>query len=365
MKEKKINYQFLLLQAIAIILVVIGHKGGLGFKTLDNWFPIYAYHMPLFIFISGYFFSLDNLNNILDYIRQKAKHFIIPYLIYNVIYGIILYFFKEKAGIMFGEYISIRTIFAEPWLGGGQFILNLAMWFVLTLFLVQTVYISLRYFCKKIRFQNETLLFLILLILGILIIKATETLQLNGFLHLTCGKVLFFLPFFHFGFCWKQYLEKYDNLNTISTVVYFILLVSVIELSKIFASQHIGYAFAANMAFGGNTFIPYITAFAGILMWLRITKILVKYIGKSKIVEYIGNSTYDIMAHHLFVFFLINFAFYVINYSGFDTQQFKENIWYTFIPNGASYLIYIYYLLAIFIPIGIHYLLKKDKKRQY
>jgi fucose 4-O-acetylase-like acetyltransferase len=69
MKEK--NRQFLLLQAIAIILVLIGHKGGVGFEKLTAWFPIYAYHMPLFIFISGYFFSLNNLNNIQQYINKN------------------------------------------------------------------------------------------------------------------------------------------------------------------------------------------------------------------------------------------------------------------------------------------------------
>ena len=50
---KKLNYQMLILQTIGIILVVVGHVGGIG--LFSDWFPISSFHMPLFVFISGYF----------------------------------------------------------------------------------------------------------------------------------------------------------------------------------------------------------------------------------------------------------------------------------------------------------------------
>lgn len=48
-----VNQKFNILSALGIILVVGGHSG-VGFLP---WFPPYSFHMPLFIFISGYFFS--------------------------------------------------------------------------------------------------------------------------------------------------------------------------------------------------------------------------------------------------------------------------------------------------------------------
>ena len=49
------NIQFAILQSIAILFVVIGHSGDISFCF--EWFPISSFHMPLFIFISGYFYK--------------------------------------------------------------------------------------------------------------------------------------------------------------------------------------------------------------------------------------------------------------------------------------------------------------------
>ncbi|MDR3326687.1 MAG: acyltransferase family protein [Prevotellaceae bacterium] len=358
MKEK--NRQFLLLQAVAIILVLIGHKGSVCLATITHYLPIHAYHMALFIFISGYFFSLDSLNNVQQYINKKVKHLLIPYFVYNLIYGVIVFILKKNNIITYGWDLNLRTFFLEPWIRGHQYIFNLAMWFVLSLFLTQLTYLFFRRLCKKIKFTNEFLMLVFLLIIGMLTLKAIQTFETNNeFLKYTCARTLFFLPFFHFGFYYKNILEKKDNLNTF---IYFAILIAIIEQMKLLGVP-IDYG-SVFMDFHGNIFIPYIAAFTGILLWLRITKILAKYIGKFKVVEWIGSSTWDIMAHHLFVFFLINFAFYLSNYHGFNKQEFHNSIWYTFTP-GSKYQTYIYYALAIAIPVGIHYLLVKIKKTDF
>lgn len=51
----KYNHTLGILSAFGIIFVVLGHVGENIF-TLNEWFPYYSFHMPLFIFISGYFF---------------------------------------------------------------------------------------------------------------------------------------------------------------------------------------------------------------------------------------------------------------------------------------------------------------------
>lgn len=77
--SKKINQQFLLLQAIGIVLVVIGHKDGIS--LFFDWFPAYSFHMPLFIFISGYFYKNENDKNLRNFILNKVNKLIIPYII--------------------------------------------------------------------------------------------------------------------------------------------------------------------------------------------------------------------------------------------------------------------------------------------
>ena len=55
-KGKFYNYSFGILSCFGIIFMVMGHTE-CKFFELDGWFPYYSFHMPLFIFISGYFFS--------------------------------------------------------------------------------------------------------------------------------------------------------------------------------------------------------------------------------------------------------------------------------------------------------------------
>lgn len=58
MAIKERNRAIDILKAVAIILVVMGHMGfvpRLG-AAFEYYFPIYSYHMPLFLFCSGYLF---------------------------------------------------------------------------------------------------------------------------------------------------------------------------------------------------------------------------------------------------------------------------------------------------------------------
>lgn len=55
--EKNRNPYWDTLKGILIVLVVLGHTGtALGEKILS---VIYSFHMPLFLFISGYFSKRD------------------------------------------------------------------------------------------------------------------------------------------------------------------------------------------------------------------------------------------------------------------------------------------------------------------
>lgn len=81
------NYQFLILQAIGIILVVTGHRGGISF--FDDWFPMYSFHMPMFVFISGYFYKTYSEQKVKEFFLKKVKHLVFPYFLWNFFYGII------------------------------------------------------------------------------------------------------------------------------------------------------------------------------------------------------------------------------------------------------------------------------------
>ena len=87
--KKGLNTAILILQFIGIVAVVLGHADGPGedvpnFLTLA--FPYYSWHMPFFIFISGYLFNREQTAG--RYILKKVKTHLIPALIVNAICGI-------------------------------------------------------------------------------------------------------------------------------------------------------------------------------------------------------------------------------------------------------------------------------------
>lgn len=90
MKKERIDY-FDNLKALLIFLVVFGHL--LILYRFTNVYAsgiinfIYFFHMPLFIFITGYFSKHDNKNIVTAYL--------IPYLVFNYLYG---YFFPNSYG---------------------------------------------------------------------------------------------------------------------------------------------------------------------------------------------------------------------------------------------------------------------------
>ena len=132
-KEKAINPTFRVLSAIAIVLVVAGHAD-FGIFDLGGLFPYYSFHVAVFAFISGYFYREQAQEAPFSYLKKKACRLLLPYFGWNLVYGLLVQVLRAK-GFNIGSPIGIRTLLIEPFLGGHQFGLNFASWFVPMLFL--------------------------------------------------------------------------------------------------------------------------------------------------------------------------------------------------------------------------------------
>lgn len=82
-------------KAIGIFLVVLGHANPpSGVVKL-----IYAFHMPLFFFISGYLFSFDKNPAAGGFIKKKATQLLVPYVFLNIISYLFWLFISRNYGI--------------------------------------------------------------------------------------------------------------------------------------------------------------------------------------------------------------------------------------------------------------------------
>lgn len=138
-------------KALGIILLVYGHvANGLsnagietGFKFFETIYRIiYSFHMPLFFFLSGYFFytSLTKRGRI-KLVLNKIDTIAYPYLIWSIVQGI--------AEVIVSNYtngsVTYSEVFLLLWLPRAQF------WFLYVLFIffcLSTIIFS--FFSKKV-----------------------------------------------------------------------------------------------------------------------------------------------------------------------------------------------------------------------
>ncbi len=218
--KREYNYTFGILTALAIIFVVAGHLN-YNILTVEGLFPYYSFHMPLFMFISGYFYKEEYENQVGAFLLRKIKRLVIPYFIWNIFYGILVLILR-KFGFTIGNDVNLYTLIVQPVVDGHQFYFNLAAWFLLALFIVEVIYLfgqKVIHFLFKNKVFGLGLMFVMSLVGGIIAIKMANK-GYNYSFWLIMIRTLFFIPFYCLGNMYKTFLEKKDNLNNF---LYFVL----------------------------------------------------------------------------------------------------------------------------------------------
>lgn len=123
-----------IMQAIAMILVILGHHL-LDFMPdiyTKIHFYIYTFHMPLFIFISGFLISYSYKTTIpyLKYIKKRFIKFFIPYLIIGIFVSILYYFLYKEPIIN-----NIINLIISPKESSTTF-----LWYIYMLFFLYLLY---------------------------------------------------------------------------------------------------------------------------------------------------------------------------------------------------------------------------------
>lgn len=358
MKEKS-NKQFMILSAIGIIQVVLCHFATV--EVLKGYiFPYTSFFIPLFLFISGYFYKTESENKIVNTIWNKFKKFMIPFFIINLIYGIINNILRHYGIINYGSEINLNTLFVQPFIGNGQFIFNFPSWFIPVFFVTYVTYLFIHKYSSKLKINDYILL--ILLLIGNMFSVYYSDIARQEDLRTLILKVLFLLPFFHFGYLYKTKIQKHEE--KVKTIIYIPILVIINIILKL-VFNNLTYDMRAFSEFNPNNFfLPILTSITGILFWLRISKLLVKWLGDNKIINYISNNTFTIMSHHVFFLFIFNLILYFINLK-YQVPYFNEDIFkngwiYTYQITNWNILLQLFYtVLGVGGPLIVKYTYEK------
>ena len=172
--EKSRDNSIDIIKGLAIILMVYGHTFGMARDF------IYLFHMPIFIFVSGYCYNkkhYDSLQAFESYFFSRVRRLLLPYLAYNIVFVLLtnvflkLNFYTDKEAFklavvpiqkaaqgltthlgpraMLNELYPVITLDSVPQMGS-------ASWFIVVLFLVCVIHTFLGCLINHI-FKNEKL----------------------------------------------------------------------------------------------------------------------------------------------------------------------------------------------------------------
>lgn len=360
---KEMNMQFCILSVLGMIFVVDGHMNN-SYLDIGGLVPYYSFHMPLFAFISGYFYRKGSENQPAAYARKKAARLLGPYMVYNLVYGILAWFL-HGAGFAFGGGLNLHNLLIEPFVTGHQFEYNLASWFVPALFLVEMANVCLRRVLRRISPKmgsDEYVIGLVCLGVGM----GGILLSLSGRYQgpwLTLVRMMFLLPCYEGGTLYREKLEARDGAGN---MLYFGLILTA-ELALVLSGRPLIYSVAFCNGFDG-IFLPYITAGLGIAFWLRISRIGAAALKDSPGIRYFGGHTYGVMMHHIMALMVMKtffafFAKYTSLFAGFSFEQYKTDLWYLYYPKGLPQFRVFYLAGAIMLPLLFQRILERALER--
>lgn len=205
-------------KGIAIILVVIGHilqfnLSGTSKNILFNW--IYAFHMPVFMMLSGYVSGNKSINNSplspLKQIRKKFSQLIVPFLIWG---SIIMPLINNYSIYDWGE--NFLNLINSPHRGA---------WFLLSLFFIHLYFIIGINISNKIKVPYSDFLGTIIMLIVICVLGRYFTFgSLDNSFYFPIRYYIMYL----FGYFCNKYFQKivFSQTITIISLVIFSLLIN-------------------------------------------------------------------------------------------------------------------------------------------
>ena len=362
MKLKERNFTFDLLYVLAIIMVVDDHtKAQLG--ILKAIFPYDSFFMPLFVFISGYFYKKQN---VIKNIKHKTEKIFIPYMIWNVIMlGITIIIdriLKTNWAIGINKVKVLNSIFLGPLVTT-----NGPSWFVIMLFWVSILYNLIRNVIKPNKI-NDCILTIISIIAGLIsVYLCVKGWNKKSSLMLFVLRTLFYIQFYHLGYIFKEHIE--DRIKKANKYIICSICVIINVILIAIYGDKVNFYATSNMRGFSYWYLPIITSITGITFWYIIMDYVANKIKESNIITYIAQNTFFIMETHLLFANIINILFYIFNKMGikyflkFDTKSFIQSAWSGSAWNMNSRFGIIGFLLGITLSIALVTLINKSKEK--
>ncbi len=278
-------------RGIAMFIIVFGHTIS---ATSAHSYAIYRIlffiNVPIFFVLSGYMFRVKEGESFWKFVRNKFLRIMLPYFFWALLFLVPYFIFGKDIINQFSQESSfdIWTQIGNVFYGNGvnnALKQNGPLWFLPALFMTEVLFYYVIYSVKNKKM--EVITFVATLIIGFLCTLFVEKIYLPWGLNsaLTIGS------FFYFGYLLKEW-QILDRLKTeYNNICLFIVCILMCGLAIFFNES-------SNVVWADYQYLNYcLTIVAGITSALAIL-LLSKWIGKNKLMEYIGKNTMSILIFH-------------------------------------------------------------------
>jgi acyltransferase len=274
-------------RGIGILLVLYGH----AIDHEINRYFIYAFHMPLFFFLSGIVFKPVHDKSLWSVIVKNIKQIIVPYFLFALVTFALDIFLMHPNGETPAE--INKQLYGILYGNGNQGYLafNVALWFLPCLFVSK---IALAALTKWVARKQYILICLILIsVIGYL----TSILFHNVRLPFGIESALTAIVFLGAGYLWAQSERLKHMLTQKQLVILFFAAVSTLVFATL-NFHFYGHQIDMRVNRLNNYFFFYAGAFSGITVCL-ITSMLIK---KNQLLEYLGRHSMLLFVWHTVIY---------------------------------------------------------------
>lgn len=299
MKQARLDY-IDIAKGLGMLTIIWGHIVTYGFT---NSF-VYAFHIPLFFFLSGCVFNRTKYASYKEFLIKKVKSLLIPYVIFSFLsWGIYVLYECIILNGSFKDCIQplLQTFIAQG--SGGYLTHNVPLWFISCLFIVENIY----WFLSKYKVRIILTVIILCAIVGYFMNTQSYAINIIHGINLTelpwnIEVALSALIFYAIG---SLLINKYSHERIIKTITdkraLWICLCIVLWLITAIGSQFNGHVSMGSNRLG-NPFIFYPIAICGTAAMFILTILLSssKYNTKPTLsfVKWFGRNSYYAMAIH-------------------------------------------------------------------
>ncbi|MBO7502538.1 MAG: acyltransferase [Paludibacteraceae bacterium] len=330
-----------ILRMIAILLVVMRHTAATpGAAWLSHLFPVYSYHLALFLFVSGYLFRDMEWSGFGRFVWKKTRNLLLPFLGWNIVYAGIVTLINLRHPVDYlpptSQVWTFHALLVEPFISGHQYILNLATWFIGMFYLALLVYGLLYMFARHIPDWAVLILYALVALAGLY----SASLPLTGRGWMVVQRIAYTLFFLQLGRCFRLYIEPRLSWGNIG---WFMLFILALWAPVMINGDHM-YVLAF-MNYDGHVLRPLLAGMFGCLFWMLASMVIARYVRSSKVEQLVSRNTWAIMTHHLLVRFILCWTF--VHFYGDEVARgaFRADFW--FFPVQFDYWCAIFTEIAI------------------